>query len=136
MAQNSPAIPDFSRPDALVTAVAQDATSGQVLMVAHMNRQAWEETLATGRAVYYSRSRGKLWRKGEQSGHVQHVRAVLVDCDGDAVLLRVDQVGGAACHEGYESCFYRQQTPQGLKTIAERVFDPGEVYGTREGNSE
>jgi phosphoribosyl-AMP cyclohydrolase len=129
MATNPPTIPDFSRPDALVTAVAQDATSGQVLMVAHMNREAWLETLATGRAVYFSRSRGKLWRKGEQSGHVQHVRAVYVDCDGDAVLLRVDQVGGAACHEGYPSCFYRQQTPNGLEIVAQRVFDPAEVYG-------
>ena len=129
MATSSAALPDFSRPDALVTAVAQDATSGQVLMVAHMNREAWDETLATGRAVYFSRSRGKLWRKGEQSGHVQHVRAVLVDCDGDAVLLKVDQAGGAACHEGYASCFYRQQTPQGLQIIAERVFDPEQVYG-------
>jgi phosphoribosyl-AMP cyclohydrolase len=129
MAADPPASPDFSRSDALVTAVAQDATTGQVLMVAHMNREAWEETLATGRAVYFSRSRGRLWRKGEQSGHVQHVRAVYVDCDGDAVLLRVDQVGGAACHEGYASCFYRQQTANGLETVAQRVFNPDEVYG-------
>lgn len=129
MATNSPAAPDFSRPDALITAVAQDATSGQVLMVAHMNRAAWDETLATGRAVYFSRSRGALWRKGERSGHAQQVRSVFVDCDGDAVLLQVDQVGGAACHEGYASCFYRQQTPHGLEIIAQRVFDPDEVYG-------
>ena len=80
-------VPVFDGPDALVTAVAQDAATGQVLMVAHMNRAAWEETLATGRAVYFSRSRGRLWRKGEESGNVQHVRAVYVDCDGDAVLL-------------------------------------------------
>ena len=131
MATSSAALPDFSQPDALVTAVAQDAATGQVLMVAHMNREAWDETLATGRAVYFSRSRGKLWRKGEQSGNVQHVRAVLVDCDGDAVLLKVDQTGGAACHEGYATCFYRQQTPNGLQIIAERVFDPKEVYGKK-----
>ena len=126
-------IPDFSRPDGLITAVAQDAATGQVLMVAHMNRAAWEETLATGRAVYYSRARGRLWRKGEESGNVQHVRSVRVDCDGDAVLLLVDQVGGAACHEGYASCFFREATPDGLKIIAERVFDPREVYGKTEG---
>lgn len=128
MAGAPPTIPDFSRPDGLITAVAQDAATGKVLMVAHMNRAAWEETLATGRAVYFSRSRGQLWRKGEQSGHVQYVRQVYIDCDGDAVLLRVEQVGGAACHEGYESCFYREQTAEGLKIVAERVFDPRDVY--------
>ena len=132
MADNSPTIPDFSRPEGLITAVAQDLATGEVLMVAHMNRAAWEETLATGRAVYYSRSRGRLWRKGEESGNVQHVRSVRVDCDGDAVLLLVDQVGGAACHEGYASCFFREATPDGLEIIAERVFDPGEVYGKKQ----
>lgn len=97
-------------------------------MVAHMNREAWEETLRTGRAVYYSRSRGRLWRKGEESGNFQHVREVFVDCDGDAVLLKVEQAGGAACHEGYKSCFYRRVIDDGLETIAERVFDPHKVY--------
>jgi phosphoribosyl-AMP cyclohydrolase len=120
--------PAFSGPDELVTAVAQDATTGQVLMVAHMNREAWEETLATGRAVYYSRARKRLWRKGEESGNVQQVRAVYVDCDADAVLLSVDQVGGAACHEGYPSCFFRQVSPDGVKVVAEKVFDPNAVY--------
>jgi phosphoribosyl-AMP cyclohydrolase len=120
--------PAFSGPDGLVTAVAQDAATGQVLMVAHMNREAWEETLRTGRAVYFSRTRGRLWRKGEQSGNVQHVKEIFVDCDGDAVLLKVEQVGGAACHEGYPSCFFRQVTDDGLKTVGERVFDPKEVY--------
>jgi phosphoribosyl-AMP cyclohydrolase len=124
-----PTIPNFTGPDGLVTAVAQELATGEVLMVAHMNREAWEETLASGQAVYFSRSRGKLWRKGEQSGNVQHVRSVRVDCDGDAVLLLVDQVGGAACHEGYSSCFFREATPDGLKVIAERVFDPAAVYG-------
>jgi phosphoribosyl-AMP cyclohydrolase len=119
---------DFSAPDGLVTAIAQDANTGDVLMVAHMNREALEETLATGQAVYFSRSRGRLWRKGEQSGNVQHVRAVYVDCDGDAVLLKVEQVGGAACHEGYPSCFFRRLTPDELKVVAERVFDPKDVY--------
>jgi phosphoribosyl-AMP cyclohydrolase len=123
---------DFSSPDGLVTAIAQDAETGQVLMVAHMNREALEETLATGRAVYFSRSRGRLWRKGEESGNIQHVRAVYVDCDGDAVLLKVEQVGGAACHEGYPSCFFRQITADEMKIVAERVFDPKDVYGKRE----
>jgi phosphoribosyl-AMP cyclohydrolase len=125
-------VPAFSGPDSLITAVAQDAATGAVLMVAHMNRAAWDETLATGRAVYYSRSRGRLWRKGEESGHVQHVREVLVDCDGDAVLLKVDQAGGAACHEGYASCFFRKVGTQGVEVVAERVFDPAKVYGERE----
>jgi len=129
MAQIPPNVFDFSSPDGLVTAIAQDAETGQVLMVAHMNREALEETLATGRAVYWSRSRGRLWRKGEESGNVQHVRAVYVDCDGDAVLLKVEQVGGAACHEGYPSCFFRQITPDEVKVVAERVFDPKDVYG-------
>jgi phosphoribosyl-AMP cyclohydrolase len=97
-----------------------------------MNREAWEETLRTGRAVYYSRSRSRLWRKGEESGNVQHVREVYVDCDGDAVLLKVEQAGGAACHEGYTSCFYRQVTDAGFKTIAERVFDPKQVYSKQQ----
>jgi phosphoribosyl-AMP cyclohydrolase len=123
------ATPAFSASDGLVTAVAQDAASGRVLMVAHMNQAAWDETLASGRAVYYSRARGRLWRKGEESGNVQRVREIYVDCDADAVLLKVDQVGGAACHEGYASCFFRQVTPDGFKIIAERVFDPSEVYG-------
>jgi phosphoribosyl-AMP cyclohydrolase len=121
-------VPVFKSPDGLVAAVAQDAASGRVLMVAYMNQEAWEETLRTGRAVYYSRSRGRLWRKGEVSGNVQQVRAVYVDCDGDAVLLKVDQVGGAACHEGYRSCFYREITPSGIMLVEERVFDPWTVY--------
>jgi len=123
-----PVGPDFSRGDGLVPAIAQDADSGEVLMMAYMNRESFAETLATGRAVYYSRSRKKLWRKGEQSGNVQHVRAVYVDCDRDTILLQVDQVGGAACHEGYRSCFYRQVTPEGLRVVGERVFDPEKVY--------
>ncbi len=121
-------VPVFDGPDALITAVAQDAASGEVLMVAHMNRAAWEETLATGQAVYFSRSRKRQWRKGEESGNVQNVRAVYVDCDGDAVLLKVEQVGGAACHEGFPSCFFRQVLPAGLKVVAQRVFNPADVY--------
>ena len=120
--------PSFENAESLITAVVQDAATGQVLMVAHMNREAWDETLATGRAVYYSRARRRLWRKGEESGNIQHVREIYVDCDGDAVLLKVDQVGGAACHEGYPSCFFRQVTDDEIKIIADRVFDPKTVY--------
>src|SRR6266481_6704054 len=118
---------DFDKSAGLVPAIAQDADTGQVLMMAWMNREAYEETLRTGRAVYYSRSRGRLWRKGEESGHVQVVRAIHVDCDDDAILLKVEQVG-AACHEGYRSCFFRQVTPTGLQIVAERLVDPSKVY--------
>lgn len=128
MSKSESNLPLFDSPDGLVTAVAQDAATGQVLMVAHMNRAAWEETLSTGRAVYFSRSRGRLWRKGEESGNAQLVKTIFVDCDGDSVLLKVDQVGGAACHEGYPSCFFREMAPDGLKVVAERVFDPSLVY--------
>jgi phosphoribosyl-AMP cyclohydrolase len=128
MSANQSNMPAFSGPDGLVTAVAQDATTGEVLMVAHMNREAWNETLATGRAVYFSRNRGRLWRKGEESGNFQNVKQVYVDCDADAVLLKVEQVGGAACHEGYPSCFFREVTYEGLTIVAERVFDPRDVY--------
>ncbi len=120
--------PDFSRGDGLIPAIAQDATSGDVLMMAYMNAESYAETLATGRAVYFSRSRGKLWRKGEESGHVQIVEGVFVDCDADTILLKVKQVGDAACHTGYRSCFYRQVTADGLKEVGHRVFDPATVY--------
>src|SRR6478609_8622661 len=113
---------DFDKSGGLVPAVAQDAATGQVLMLAWMNRDAYEETLRTGRAVYYSRSRGKLWRKGEESGHVQEVRGVYIDCDADTILLKVRQVGGAACHEGYASCFFRKVEGTELRVVAERVF--------------
>ncbi len=128
MSLTHPNPPAFNSPTDLITAVVQDFATGQVLMVAHMNREAWDETLRTGKAVYYSRSRGRLWRKGEESGNTQIVREIFVDCDGDAVLLKVEQLGGAACHEGYASCFFRQVTPEGLKTLGERVFDPATVY--------
>ncbi len=120
--------PDFSKGDGLVPAIAQDAATGDVLMMAYMNAESYAETLATGRAVYYSRSRKKLWRKGEESGNVQLVRAIYLDCDLDTILLSVEQIGGAACHVGYKSCFYRQVTPEGLQVVGERVFDPDKVY--------
>lgn len=121
-------IPDFSQGDGLLPAIAQDADTGEVLMLAYMNAASYAETLATGRAVYYSRSRRRLWRKGEESGHMQEVRAVLVDCDADTILLKVKQVG-AACHEGYRSCFFREVRPEGVRVVGERVFDPAVVYG-------
>jgi len=119
---------DFTKAGGLVPAIAQDAATGQVLMLAWMNQEAYEETLRTGRAVYYSRSRGKLWRKGEESGHVQEVREVFVDCDADTILLKVHQIGGAACHEGFASCFFRKVDGDELRVMGERVFDPAKVY--------
>ena len=120
---------DFDKSGGLVPAVAQDAATGEVLMLAWMNREAFEETVRTGRAVYFSRSRNRLWRKGEESGHVQEVVGVYVDCDADTVLLKVNQLGGAACHEGYKSCFFRKLDGGQLSVVGERVFDPKAVYG-------
>jgi phosphoribosyl-AMP cyclohydrolase len=119
---------DFEKGGGLVPAIAQDDATGQVLMLAWMNREAYEETLRTGKACYYSRSRGRLWRKGEESGHVQEVREVLLDCDADTILLRVHQIGGAACHEGYASCFFRRVDGDQLRVVGQRVFDPKQVY--------
>lgn len=125
------AIPDFSRgSEGLLPAIAQDAATGQVLMLAWMNAEAFAETLRTGRAVYWSRSRGKFWRKGEESGHLQLVRQILVDCDADTILLQVEQTG-AACHEGYRSCFFREVSSAGVRLVAERMVDPAEAYGKR-----
>jgi phosphoribosyl-AMP cyclohydrolase len=126
--------PNFTAGGGLLPAIAQDAATGEVLMVAWMNAEAFAETLRTGRAVYYSRSRGKLWRKGEESGHVQTVRGIFVDCDADTILLKVEQQG-AACHEGYRSCFFREVTPQGLQVIAERLVDPAAIYKSEEGKT-
>ena len=122
--------PDF-KSSKLIPAIAQDATSGRVLMLAYMNEQAYQETLATRRGCYYSRSRKTLWRKGETSGNIQRVEQVFYDCDADAILLKVEQVGGAACHEGYESCFFKRvEVDSGVTHIEEdRVFDPVEKYG-------
>jgi phosphoribosyl-AMP cyclohydrolase len=119
--------PDFTRNGGLLPAIAQDAATGEVLMVAWMNAEAYAETLRTGQAVYFSRSRRKLWRNGEESGHAQTVKAIYVDCDADTILLKVDQTG-AACHEGYRTCFFRQVTPDGLKIVAQRLVDPTSVY--------
>jgi phosphoribosyl-AMP cyclohydrolase len=114
--------------DGLIPAVAQDWQSGEVLMLAYINREAWEKSLETGLATYWTRSRRKLWVKGESSGHVQRIKEILVDCDLDTVIFKVEQVGGAACHEGYRSCFFRRVENGGLTVIGERVFDPAQVY--------
>jgi phosphoribosyl-AMP cyclohydrolase len=120
--------PDFSKGEGLLPAIAQDADSGEVLMLAYMNAESYAETLSTGRAVYFSRSRNRLWRKGEESGNVQQVHSIYLDCDADTILLKVHQIGGAACHEGYKSCFFRQVSPGEMQVVGERVFDPAAVY--------
>ena len=122
--------PDFSKSD-LIPVIAQDDATGDVLMLAYMNEEAWNETRQSGRVVYYSRSRQKRWRKGEERGNVLEVKSIFYDCDADTLLIRVDQVGGAACHEGYRSCFFRKLDPAtgDVEVIGERVFDPKEVYG-------
>ena len=123
--------PDFPPDGGLLPAIAQDAATGKVLMIAYMNAESYAETPSTGRAGYYSRSRKKLWRKGEESGNVQLVKSIYVDCDEDTILLKVEQLGGAACHEGYRSCFFRRVTTDGLVVEGERVFDPAKVYGKK-----
>jgi phosphoribosyl-AMP cyclohydrolase len=115
--------PDFAKRGGLVTAIAQDAATGDVLMVAYMNEAAWRHTLETRRATYWSTSRNQLWVKGESSGHVQHVKEIYVDCDADVVLMKVEQTS-AACHEGYRSCFFRRVEPDGWRVVAQRVADP------------
>lgn len=122
--------PNFDKGNGLVPAVVQDFESGDVLMLAYMNRESWQKTLVTGKAHFWSRSRSSLWLKGESSGHFQVVREVRIDCDNDTVLLKVDQIGGAACHTGHRSCFYRKMTEAvgEFVVVGERVFDPKEVY--------
>ena len=127
----APFRPDFAKGGGLITAVAQDAATGEVLMVAHLNEEAYDRTLATGRVHYWSRSRGRLWAKGESSGNVQRLVEARVDCDGDAVLLRVMQEG-PACHEGYRSCFHRTLDAAGVARVdAERLLSPEQMYGPR-----
>ena len=119
---------DFDKMGGLIPAIIQDNDTGEVLMLGFMNRQAWENTLATGKATFFSRTRNKLWIKGETSGNVQIVKEIRIDCDNDTVLLKIDQVGGAACHTGYKSCFFRKMENGELKTIGAPIFDPNEVY--------
>ncbi len=119
---------DFSKTGGLIPAIAQDAKTGEVLMLAYINEEAFNETLKTGKAVYFSRSRNKLWRKGEESGHFQIVRELFIDCDADTVLVKVEQIGGAACHEGFSSCFFRKLIDGKTEVIGSRIFDPSKVY--------
>jgi len=120
--------PDFKKSGGLIPAIVQDYRTGEVLMLAYINQAAWDATLASGRATYFSRSRNALWIKGEESGHTQKIKEIRIDCDLDTVLFRVEQTG-AACHKGYRSCFYTKITDKGEAEITEeRVFDPAEVY--------
>ena len=122
--------PDFEKGGGLVPVIAQDAATGEVLMLAYMNEAAWDKTLETGEVHYYSRSRNKLWHKGGTSGHTQKVKSIRLDCDRDAVVVLIEQIGGAACHEGYRSCFFRELGKDGEPVLCSpKVFDPEKVYG-------
>lgn len=122
--------PDFTKGNGLVPVIVQDSETREVLMLAYMNSAAWHATRETGKATYWSRSRHALWVKGEQSGHVQLVKETFLDCDNDTILLVVEQIGGAACHTGHRTCFFRQVLPDGrVEEVGERLFNPEEVYG-------
>lgn len=120
---------DFEKGEGLIPAIVQEFRTGKVLMLAYINRTSWEKTLETGEAHYWSRSRQEIWHKGGTSGNVQKIKEVYVDCDNDTVLFKVEQVGGAACHTGYESCFHKQVgRDRGITLVGERIFDPERVY--------
>jgi phosphoribosyl-AMP cyclohydrolase len=119
---------NFEKCDGLIPTIVQDYETGEVLMLAFMNKEAWQETLETGKATFWSRTRQELWVKGKTSGHVQLVKEIRVDCDDDTVLLKVEQVGGAACHTGYASCFFKKVEAGSVQIVGEKVFDPKEVY--------
>jgi phosphoribosyl-AMP cyclohydrolase len=122
---------DFTKSEGLVPAIIQDSASGDVLMLGFMNEASLQLTRETNQVTFFSRSRNKLWKKGESSGHVLSVREILLDCDADAILIKVDTVGPGVCHEGYRSCFFRTVTPAGdLKINAERTFDPAQIYNS------
>jgi phosphoribosyl-AMP cyclohydrolase len=121
---------NFKKLGGLVPVVTQDFRTGEILMVAFMNQAAWEATLATGQATYYSRSRKSLWVKGETSGHVQIVKEILIDCDDDAIVLKIEQIGGAACHTGHRSCFHKRVQDGSVHITGQPIFDPKEVYKT------
>lgn len=120
---------NFEKGKGLLPAIVQDWQTGQVLMLAYMNQEAWDQTLATRKAHYWSRSRNELWLKGGTSGHVQMVKEIFIDCDGDTILLKVEQLGGGACHTGYKSCFFQKIKENGIiEIVGEKGFDPQEVY--------
>lgn len=116
----------------MITAVVQDSKTGRVLMVGYMNREALDKTLATGHVTFFSRSRGKLWTKGESSGHYLMLKAIATDCDGDALLVQAEPIGPGVCHNGYESCFYRTWHGDSWQESEQRVYDPDAVYGARQ----
>lgn len=120
--------PDFKKGNGLLPAIVQDYHTGEVLMMAFMNEEAWNKTLSTQEAHYFSRSRNQLWHKGESSGHVQKVYSIRLDCDLDTILLLVEQIGEAACHKGYRSCFYQEITNSGWRECSPKIFEPKEVY--------
>ena len=120
--------PDFNKGKGLLPAIVQDYETGDVLMLAYMNRESWLKTLETGRATLLRRSRNAFWIKGETSGHVQLVREVMIDCDEDTILLKVEQSGGAACHTGYRSCFYRRLVDGKVDVMGQKIFNPEDVY--------
>ena len=119
---------DFNKMGGLVPTIVQDYKTGEVLMLAFMNEEAWEATLSTGKATYYSRSRQELWVKGETSGNMQLVKEIRIDCDDDTLLLKVEQIGGAACHTGYRSCFYKKVEGGSIKVVGKPLFNPEEIY--------
>ncbi len=119
---------NFKKMGGLIPAVVQDYETGEVLMLAFMNQAAWEATLATGKATYYSRTRQELWIKGKTSGNMQIIKEIRIDCDDDTVVLKVDQVGGAACHTGHKSCFYKKVEDGSIRIVGKPIFNPEEVY--------
>ena len=119
---------DFNKAGGLVPAIVQDYQTGEILMLAYMNLDAFNATLSTGKATYYSRSRQTLWVKGETSGNMQLIKEIRIDCDDDTVLLKVEQLGGAACHTGHRSCFYKKVEDGSIRIMGEPIFDPREVY--------
>ena len=124
---------NFNKFNGLIPVIVQDYLSNEILMLAFMNQEAWDKTLETQKAHYWSRSRNKLWLKGEQSGHFQLVKKILIDCDDDTILLKVEQIGGAACHTGYNSCFFRELRDGEFRIFKEeKIFDPEKVYEGKE----
>ena len=121
--------PNFTKsPSGLIPAIAQDWQTNEVLMLAYINEKSWQETVKSGKATYWSRSRQQLWQKGDTSGNVQLVKDILIDCDRDTIIFKVEQVGGAACHKGYRSCFFRSISEDSCEIVSDKIFNPDEVY--------